>query len=89
MIQLYFSDPRLYLLPLTDLGAEEEDLNSLYLNQNGRLVQLVAQQERNIGFFFTFKTPANMKAIQIAACVAGWVKREQKYYGACKLLTKA
>lgn len=51
MIQLYFSDPRLYLLPLTDLGAEEEDLNSLYLNQNGRLVQLVAQQERNIGFF--------------------------------------
>lgn len=49
---------------------------------------MVAQQERNIGFVHV-QTPANTKAIQIAACVVGWVRREQKYYGACKLLTKA
>lgn len=49
---------------------------------------MVAQQERNIGFVHV-QTPANAKAIQIAACVVGWVRREQKYYGACKLLTKA
>lgn len=49
---------------------------------------MVAQQERKIGFVHV-QTPANTKAIQIAACVVGWVRREQKYYGACKLLTKA
>lgn len=70
-----------YLLPLTDW-------DSLYLNQYGRVVQLVAQQERNIGFVHC-QTPANTEAIQIAACVVGWVRREQRYYGACKLLTKA
>lgn len=84
MIHLYFYDPGLYsVYSLTDW-----DLNSLYLNQYGRLVQLVAQEERNIGFVH-FQTPANTEAIQIAACVVGWVRREQKYYGACKLLTKA
>lgn len=49
---------------------------------------MVAQQERNIGFVHV-ETPANTEAIQIAACVVGWVRKEQKYYGACKLLTKA
>lgn len=49
---------------------------------------MVAQQESYIGFAHV-QTPANTKAIQIAACVMGWVRREQKYYGACKLLTKA
>lgn len=63
-------------------------MNLLYLNQIGRLVQLVAQQERDIGFV-RVQTPANTKAIQIAACVVGWVRSEQKYYGAGKLLTKA
>lgn len=90
---LYFYDPFIFLwywllfTPSDWLGSRK-DLNSLYLNQNGRLVQLVAQQERNIGFVHV-QTPANTKAIQIAACVVGWVRREQEYYGACKLLTKA
>lgn len=87
MIRFYFYDPGLYLLPLTDWEAGKR-LNLLYLNQNGRLVQLVARQERNIGCAHV-QTPANPKAIQIAACVVGWVRREQKYHGACKLLTKA
>lgn len=73
--------------PQTDWKARKH-LNLLYLNQNGRLVQLVAQQERNIGFV-RVQTPASTKAIQIAACVVGWVRREQKYDGACKLLTKS
>lgn len=60
----------------------------LHGNQYGRIVQLLAQQGRNIGFVH-FQTPANAEAIQIAACVVGWVRREQKYYGACKLLTKS
>ncbi len=72
---------------LTDWEAENTWI-SLYLNQNGRLVELVAQQERKIGFS-QVQTPANTKAIQIAACVTDRVRREQKYYGACKLLTKA
>lgn len=70
------------------LTGKQKRLEFLYLNQNGRLVQLVAQQGRNIGFVHVL-TPANTKAIQIAACVVGWVRSEQKYYGACKLLTEA
>lgn len=54
----------------------------------GEGVQLLAQQGRNIGFVH-FQTPANAQAIQIAACVVGWVGRGQEYYGACKLLTKS
>lgn len=70
--------------PLIDWG-----LNFLLsLNRNRPRVQLVAQQERNIGFVH-IQTPANTKAIQIAACVEGRVRGEHKYYGACKLLTKA
>lgn len=49
---------------------------------------MVAQQEENIGCA-RVQTPANTKAIQIAACVVGRVRGVQKYYGACKLLTKA
>lgn len=58
------------------------------MNQYGRIVQLVAQHGRNIGFGH-FQTPANVEAIQIAACVVGWLGGEQKYYRACKLLTKS
>lgn len=47
---------------------------------------MVAQQERVLDLL---QTPASTEAIQIAACVVGWVRREQKYYGAYKLLTKA
>lgn len=45
-------------------------------------------KRENIGFVH-FQTPANTKAIQNAACVERRVRREQKYHGACKLLTKA
>lgn len=56
--------------------------------QDGRILQLLAQKGGTIGFVH-FQTPANAEAIQIAACVVGWVEREQQYYGACKLLTKS
>lgn len=38
---------------------------------------MVAQQERNIGFVH-FQTPANTEAIQIAACVVGLVRGENR-----------
>lgn len=72
LYNLHVSNPFVFLwTPVTVMAPDWlehwKDLNLVLLNQKRRLVQLVAQQERNIGFAH-MPTPANTEAIQIAAC---------------------
>lgn len=58
MIHLYICDPKLYFLPMT---VKEERAEFAVFNETGQLVQLVAQQERNIGFVHVQTTQKQSK----------------------------